>query len=626
MERYRHKDLASLEQYEKTPLSERLKAFNTLDMIKNGAAIGPDSPAISFITSGDNFQNPITFSYKELVSKIIQTANFFNDLGLKPGRVVSYLLPNLPQTHFTLWGGEAAGIVNPINPLLEAATIKDICLAAETRVLVALGPTPGVDIWEKVMAGKDDLPQLEAVVRVGGSGETEEGVYDFDESIARYSPEKLDSGRVIAPDDIASIFHTGGTTGTPKLAPHTHYNEAAMALQCSAITDFEPGETVLSGLPLFHVNAATITGSQPFSMGGRVVILGPSGYRDPSIIANFFRIIEHYKAVMFSAVPTVLAMLLDVPKGEADLSSLRFAVCGAAPLSVELFVRFEEYTGLRILEGYGLTEGTCVSSVNPLFGERKVGSIGLRLPYHQVQVFIVDDDGRAGREAETDEIGVIGIKGDNVFSGYMDPLHNRGIWLYGEEEGWFNTGDMGRRDADGYTWLTGRKKELIIRGGHNIDPAMIEGPLYRLDGVAVAAAVGGPDPHAGEVPIAYVELQEGADLTPEQIMDYLRAEVGERAAVPKKVRIIDQMPLTPVGKIFKPKLRWDAIERAFTAELAALGDMAESVEVRAQEDKVHGTLARVVVKPAAGMDAAEGEARVRDLLARYPVRYEVEVV
>jgi fatty-acyl-CoA synthase len=158
---------------------------------------------------------------------------------------------------------------------------------------------------------------------------------------------------------------------------------------------------------------------------------------------------------------------------------------------------------------------------------------------------VLDDENRFVREAEPEEIGSVCIKGPNVYKGYLDAAHNRGIW---PKKGWFNTGDLGREDADGYFWLTGRKKELIIRGGHNIDPAAIEGPLYRLPGIQVAAAVGRPDPHAGEVPVAYVQLQEGVDLTPEQILDYLKREVGERAAIPKEVFILDQIPPDPCGE------------------------------------------------------------------------------
>lgn len=395
-----------------------------------------------------------------------------------------------------------------------------------------------------------------------------------------------------------------------------------MAFIAQMAGDLRTGETILCGLPLFHVNGTTVTGSMPFSLGAHVVLLSPRGYREPSIMQNFYKIVEHYRAVTFSAVPTVLSVLLDIPKGKSDISSLRYAICGAAPLSVELFQRFEAHSGMKVLEGYGLTEGTCASAINPFYGERRVGSIGLRLPYQEMKVLIVDEKDQFLREAETDEIGSVCIKGPNVFSGYLEDVHNRGVW---PKKGWFNTGDLGRQDAQGYFWLTGRKKDLIIRGGHNIDPIMIEDPLYRLPGVQTAAAVSRPDPYAGEVPVAYVQLQQNANLTPEQILEYLKKEVGERAAIPKDVYIIKEMPLTPVGKIFKPALRWDAIRQVYQAELEALGPMAESVEVRVGEDRLHGTLATLVIQPNPQVSPDNIKMRVNEILARYPVKHRVQL-
>ncbi len=615
--------LADIEAFERTPVEERLNFFNTYDLLKHGTAIDPAATAISFFLSGDQYDQPMTVSYAELLAHVTRTANLFHDLGVGPKDVVSYLLPNLPHTHYILWGGEAAGIVNPINPLLEPATIAHICKAAGTKVLVALTEFPGSEIWQKATAIRKELPQLKAVIRVMGPSDEKEGILGYDEVIGKYSGQKLDSNRTIDPQDIASMYHTGGTTGTPKLAPHTHFNEAVMAFMMATITDLEKREVTLCGLPLFHVNGTTVTGSSPFSTGAHVVILGPTGYRDPSVMKNFYKIVEHYKAVTFSSVPTVLSTLLDIPKGDADLSSLRYAICGAAPLSVELFQRFEAHSGMKILEGYGLTEGACASCVNPLFGERKVGSIGLRIPYNQMAVFVVDDEGRFIRRADTDEIGAVCIKGPNIFSGYSDDAHNKGIW---PKEGWLNTGDLGRQDADGYFWLTGRKKELIIRGGHNIDPAAIEDPLYQLDGVAVAAAVGRPDPHAGEVPVAYVQLQEGADLSAEQILDHLKKEVGERAAIPKEVFIIPEIPLTPVGKIFKPALRWQAIKQVYQTELEALGEMTESITVTVCEDKIHGSLADVTIKAAPDVPPDSIKEKAQEILARYTVQHTLKII
>ncbi|MBS3809341.1 MAG: AMP-binding protein, partial [Desulfobacterales bacterium] len=350
--------------------------------------------------------------------------------------------------------------------------------------------------------------------------------------------------------------------------------------------------------------------------------MSPLGYRDQSIMKNFFKIVEKYQAETFSAVPTVLSVLLDM-EVDADISSLKYAICGAAPLSVELFKRVESHTGMKILEGYGLTEGAVASAINPKDGERKAGSVGIRMPYQSIKVAVLDENDQYVRDAEQDEIGAVAIKGPNVFKGYVEEAHNENIWL---PDGSFNTGDLGKLDKDGYLWLTGREKELIIRGGHNIDPALIEEPIYRMTNIKTVAAVGRPDPYAGEVPVVYVELAENANLDSDQIMEWAKQNVGEKAAVPKEVIITDEIPLTPVGKIFKPSLRWDATRRAYEKELEALGDMAESVQVKVGEDKTHGTRVEIRVRPAANTSMKSIEKKIAELLARYTVHYTIEAM
>ena len=190
----------------------------------------------------------------------------------------------------------------------------------------------------------------------------------------------------------------------------------------------------------------------------------PQGYRGEGVIPSFWEIVEHYRIVAFSGVPTVYSALLQVPVGGRDISSVGYGFCGAAPMPVELFRTFEKTIGIRILEAYGLTEGACVSSVNPPEGERRIGSIGLRLPYQKMAVVRLDDSGGFTGFAGTEEVGVLAIRGPNVFAGYINAEHNKGLWLEIDGERWLNTGDLARQDADGYFWLTGRKKELIIRG------------------------------------------------------------------------------------------------------------------------------------------------------------------
>ena len=614
---------ADVAEIEKTPIEARTDIFNTYELIKKGAAIDPESPALSFIPSGEAYDAPTVFSHVDYLAQLHRTANLFHDLGVTSNDVISLLLPNLPQTLFCYFGGEAVGIVNPINPFLEPAVIRDICLAANTRILVCLGDHPGIDIWEKVRAIRGDLPNLKAIVRIMGPGGEKEGIYGFDELISRYPGDRLDTGRRISPEDTASILHTGGTTGTPKLAPRSHWNEVSMALMIQLLRPFATGEAVLGGLPLFHNYAIMANGLLPLSIGAHTVLLTPAGYRDPSVVTNLWKIVDRYKPVCVPLVPTLLSTLLDIPLGGADISSIRFILSGAAPLSAELFQRFESRFQVKIREGYGLTEGTTGSSINPPAGEPKVGSVGIRMPYQEMKVFVLDTQGLFVRETETDEIGAICVKGPNIFRGYLDDRHNQGVW---PKAGWLNTGDLGRVDADGYFWLTGRSKDLIIRGGHNIDPSIIEESLYILPGVHMAAAVGRPDAYAGEVPVAYVQLQAGADLTTEKIIAHLQKTIGERAAVPKEVTILDEIPLTAVGKIFKPALRWDAIRRIYRSELEGLGDLAASVEVRVGEDQVHGTSADVTVQLSPGVGESMVRQKVANILGRYTIRYRLEII
>jgi fatty-acyl-CoA synthase len=617
------RELKDIEEIEKVPFSERISIASTYELLEKGAALNPDGVALSFLMNGDSYQQPVQIKYRDFMGKIRQTANMLHDLGVGPEDVVTYLLPSLPQTHYTLWGSEAVGIANPVNPLLEASTIRDICIAAGTKVLVAMGEFPGTDIWDKVEVIRKEIPSLKKVIRVMGASDEAEGIWGFEEMVEKYPADKLTFERTIDPEDIASLYHTGGTTGRPKLARRTHHNEVAVTWMLKAATGLQPGDAVMVGLPLFHCNGTLVTGLFPLSVGGEVIILSPSGYRDTSILTNFYKIVDHFKPVFFSCVPTVLSVLLEVPVGDADISSLRYLICGAAPLSIELFNRFETYTGMKILEGYGLTEATVASSCNPKDGERKVGSIGIRLPYQYIKIAIVDDNGDYVRDANTDEIGVVAINGECVFKGYVEEEHNQKIWLPG---GWFNTGDLGRQDADGFLWLAGRSKELIIRGGHNIDPALIEEPIYGLEGVTMVAAVGRPDAHAGEVPVAYVEVAADSGLTEEKIMDWAKAKIGERAAIPKEITITEEIPLTAIGKIFKPALRWDSIKRIYEDELKALGDDASVEEIVVKDHKLHGTAAFLKIKLVAGADTDKVKSQVADILGRYTVYYELTFI
>ncbi|GHO58647.1 acyl-CoA synthetase [Ktedonobacter robiniae] len=612
--------LSDIEEIERVPLAQRQLPKSTYAMIRRSALTFPDHSALVFFPDGEHYQASLQVTYRQLLGRIHQVANMLADLGVGLTDVVSLLLPNLPQTHFALWGAEAAGIVNPVNPLLEASQIATILRAARTKVLIALGPLPNSDIWEKVVTIRPQVPSLTTVIQVLGEPSPEKEWVPFETQLEQYPADRLLSGRIIAPDELAAYFHTGGTTGSPKLARHTHANEVFDAWAITQVADSRPEDVMLCGLPLFHVNAVHVTGLAPLSIGASIVLLGPAGYRDPGVIKHFWKIVEQYQATSFSGVPTLYTNLLRVPI-DADIHSLKTAVCGAAPMPIDVYTTFEQHTGVRILEGYGLTEATCASSTNPRYGERRVGSIGLRYPYQAMKTVVLDQHGRYLRDCLPNETGALVVKGPNVFAGYVQEEQNTGLWV---ADGWLNTGDLGRQDEDGYFWLSGRAKDLIIRGGHNLDPAVIEEALYSHPAVALAAAVGKPDAYAGELPVAYVVLKAGATATEQALLDHAYQTVKERAAIPKSIVILDQMPVTAVGKIFKPPLRCDAVRRVYAEDLSAVLPAHLSLEIQIEPNHQYGMLATLILSGVPEEQRAHLHEQIARALGAYVVKYQIQ--
>jgi fatty-acyl-CoA synthase len=618
---------------ERVPLADRKIPATTFEMLRAGAALAPDAPALSFFAQVKRFNKAARWSYRELFTRVVQSANLFRRLGVERNDVVAFVLPNLPETHLAIWGGEAAGIAFAISPLLETEQIAALLRAVEPKLLVTLAPTPGTDLWQKTAAAATGLSNLCAVLAVDLAPYVaapqrlalrllaprrrpalDVPVLDFRRELST-EPGNVLNFEAPKPDAISSYFCTGGTTGHPKIARRTHFSEAfdAWAMTCVNENGFGPGKTIFCGLPLFHVNGQLVTGLAPWSKGAHVVMGTPQGYRGEGVIANFWTLVEHFRINMFSGVPTVYAALLQTPIAGRDISSLDVALCGAAPMPVQLFQSFQDRTGVRILEGYGLTEGACASSANPLDAAPRIGSIGLRFPYQEMRALILDGDNHYLRDAKTDEIGVIAIRGPNVFAGYLDPAHNKGIWIERHGDIWLNTGDLGRQDADGYFWLTGRKKELIIRGGHNIDPRLIEDPLHHHPGVALAAAIGRPDSYAGEVPVAYVQLKGGTQASPTELLAFARQHIPERAAWPAAIRVVDSLPTTNVGKIFKPELQRREIDDVVRGEAQTLDAVVTGIDFR--QDPTRGLVARIAV--------SRGGAELKDALAKYAFATEI---
>jgi acyl-CoA synthetase (AMP-forming)/AMP-acid ligase II len=350
---------------------------------------------------------------------------------------------------------------------------------------------------------------------------------------------------------------------------------------------FSEDDVVICPLPLFHVFACHVILMAMVASGAHVVFPTPQGYRGEGVFDNFWKLVERWKVTFIITVPTAMAALMQ-RKVDADVSTVKTAFSGSSPLPVELFKRFERETNVTVVEGYGLTEATCLVSCNPVAGEKKIGSVGI--PFMHTEVKILMGKGEGLVECAPGEVGEICVASPGVFDGstYTEADKNHDLFHH---DRFLRTGDLGRVDEDGYLWITGRAKDLIIRGGHNIDPAVIEEALAGHPAVAMAGAIGQPDSFAGELPCAYVELVEGAQATPAELIEHCKAHVTERAALPKHIEILPELPKTAVGKVFKPDLRKRAITRIYDAALVEAGIEARVASV--VEDKARGLVAKL---------------------------------
>ncbi len=585
------------------PWEKRERPATTWKLLCQTAERHGARPATTFQMFSDPQAPAETLSWAELRDRTAQAANLFRSLGVGETDVVAFVLPNSTETILTYLGAQVAGIVNPINPLLEPEQIAAILRETGARVVVTLRAFPKTDVAQKVAAAVADAPNVKTVVEVDLLRYLT-GVKRLIVPLIRpknpvgHKAEVIDFARAVeaqpaaltfedsAGDRVAAYFHTGGTTGMPKVAQH-RYGGIVYNAWLGATLLFTEKDVQICPLPLFHVFATIVSLGASLGSGAHIVFPTPQGYRGEGVFDNFWKLIERYKVSFMITVPTAIAALMQ-RKVDADISSLKLAFSGSAPLPVELYKRFEQAAGVTICEGYGLTEATCLVSINPPDGQKKVGSIGWPFPYTDVK--IVNDTADGPAECPTNDIGEICVSNPGVAAGatYTDPDKNADLYHF---DRYLRTGDLGRFDEDGYLWITGRAKDLIIRGGHNIDPAVIEETLAGHPAVAFAGAIGQPDAFAGELPCAYVELVDGASVTGDELLKYASDHIAERAAYPKHLEILDELPKTAVGKVFKPDLRKRAITRVYNEALKKAGLAAEVAEV--VEDKKRGLVARL---------------------------------
>jgi long-chain acyl-CoA synthetase len=477
------------------------------------AAEAPDAPAVA-----DDFAEANNAQFLAAVRRASATlrAN-----GVGAGDVVAVMLPNRAAfvvAMFAVWRLGAA--VTPISPTLVPAEVAYQVADARATTLVVEGPLNG-DAPVRVVLTVDELDAWpDADVESAGA------------------PDDVSDN---ADDALALLIYTSGTTGKPKGVMLDHANVNAM---CQMVIDgFELTEAdhSLLILPLFHVNGIVVGTLSPLIAGGRTTI---AGRFNP---ATFFDRVERSHATYFSAVPTIYTVLAGLPpEVRPDTSSVRLAVCGAAPASVELLEKFENRYGIGLIEGYGLSEGSCASTANPLHGKRKPGTVGIPLPGQQIR--LIDAN---GAELPNGEVGEVVIKGPNVMRGYLNRPEETAKTIV---DGWLHTGDVGRFDEDGYLVLVDRAKDMIIRGGENIYPKEIETVVYQLPEIAEAAVVGRANPLYGEEPVLFASLHAGAEVAVDRIRDHLRVSLS-KYKLPVEITILPDLPKNAVGKIDKPSLR-----------------------------------------------------------------------
>ena len=607
-----HDDLARFEA--EMTLEQRLPERSVLDVFIGAAARAPERTAITMLMSGTPDEQPRYVSYTELLALVRRAANLFATLGgTRPG--VAYMLPSLVETHATLWGAETAGYAVPINFLLQPEPIAELLKASGATMLVALGPHPVLDIWQKALALRERVPAL-TLIRVAPPGTpAEDGVVDFHAALMAQPGDRLLFGEPGHDDAVAAYFHTGGTTGTPRLVAHTHRSQLVAALGGAVLGDMRPSDTLTATLPLFHVGGTIFCALSAFMAGIGLLVMSPGGLRNPAMVQGFWRLVAQHGATLVGAVPTSVGAVLEVPLDGADLGAVRAGFCGAASLPTAVGERFRQVTGCGLFEVYGMTEASGLIAIDPVAGAGGVGSVGWALPYTEVLVRRLEADGRLGPTCAIGEIGVITIRGPHVSPGYRNPEHDKGVF----EQGVLNSGDLGYTDADGRIHIAGRAKDLIIRSGHNIDPLMIENAMATHPAVALAAAVGMPDAYAGELPVCYVALRPGASVSGDELHAHAQRTIGERPAWPKQIQVIDAIPLTTVGKIYKPQLRCDAAQR-LVARLVTEQLAISDARVQVSEGGRRGLRVSVTLPETARLSAPAVEQALAGFL------FEAEVV
>ena len=387
--------LREIEAYERErSLEERLPARTVYGAIRATALKHPERTALTLVMTGADDESPARLDYRAFLEGITRTANLFAEL-VGAGAAVAYLLPALFETHCVLWGAQAAGQAVPNNPLLTTEQIVELVRASGAQILVTVGPAIAPPLWDKARAVQQQMTQLKLLCLRAPADST---AVDLDIALARQPGDRLTFTLRDDLDAVVAYFHTGGTTGTPKLVAHTNRNQLTAALGCAMLLGLDENDKLTNGFPLFHVGGTVACSLAFFLRGAEVIMLSPSGFRNPVMVSRYWHIVERQRATLIGGVPTALAAVLGVPLA-GSLQSVRAGIVGAASTPRGVAEQFTRVTGKPLHEVLGMTESGGATAIDPTSGTATIGSVGLRLPYTQLRVRHRGRDGRLARTA-----------------------------------------------------------------------------------------------------------------------------------------------------------------------------------------------------------------------------------
>lgn len=593
-------DRAEVERHD--PLS-LLPADTVYECIAASATAAPDKAAIIHMKSGD-VTDTVSVSYRDLVAGIEKAACLFSDAADGETPVVSCIVPLHPEGLIAVWGAGTVGIANPINPFLDATGVASIMNSVKANILVMGTSQFGAGAWDRLDEIAAAVPTLKKVFLIGDTDDERSfGKALEAQSTAGFSALKRRRG-----DEDSVYMPTGGTTGAPKIVRHSQDKHLIDAWLMGGLFGASEDEVVAQGMPHFHVGGLVAASLRAVLFGQTILILTPDGFRNPGVVGGFWTIMKSFKVTSVIATPATAAALLAAPGSDHEGHSIRSFGCGGSTVPVELLRSFHKRFGLYLRELWGMTEFHGVTTGHPDHGgEPAIGSVGKPFAFHAVKAINIEDGKFAG-EVPLGSEGIIVVKGACVGKGYVDSRANEEFFVKGMPDGevWANTGDLGSMDGEGHVWIHGRAKDLIVRGGHKIDPKVIEEALQFHPAVQVSAAIGRPDARRGEMPIAYVQLKAGANVSPDELIALCQEKISERAAVPVEIIPLPAMPMTAVGKIAKPQLRVDATTRVVRE---VIGEVAPDAEIRDVTVDQTGKrpVARIELAVAEAEKAAVGE-------------------